>query len=309
MLIDQQTLQLIDSIVDRYMDAMIVYAAGKSAVGQDRLRTLARWNLLAGIEDESLIDRAYWVGRLRQIGVMDGSDDPHDLSLQAIKELRARLEQTMTVAEKEGLFLARRMIARELSKHKETVKGIISDLILTGNYQFRNATASPHAALEEALLRRESVAKIAIALRDKTVDIYRDWRRVAVTELTNTMNAGAADQMTTQNKGLTSDQIYVYKAIPLDTNTCAQCIRLYLEADKATPKVYPLSELIANGTNKGLKQADWKAVVGATHPNCRGTLLQLANGWGFEPGSPTLKFYGPPFIWYRDKLRIFAEHR
>ena len=55
---------------------------------------------------------------------------------------------------------------------------------------------------------------------------------------------------------------------------CPVCRRLYLISGEigTEPIVFKLSTLLANGTNIGVKQANAKPVIGATHPYCRCTL-------------------------------------
>ena len=56
----------------------------------------------------------------------------------------------------------------------------------------------------------------------------------------------------------------------------------YTRTDVQTPKVFKMSELIANGDNYGLKQADWKPVVGTIHPNCMCPLNVMPPGTKFD---------------------------
>lgn len=302
MLISDKTLSRIDKILDRYIDAMIVFTAGKDSIPPSRLRELYKFKILEkDIPDDPLVNRAYWIGKLQTKHGMTRSE-----AERALDDLKNKLKGQLGATEIAALNLAGKTIVKELERHKDVVKNVISDLVLSGNYTYRNATATPHEALESALLRRESVGKIAAELRDKTGDMFRDWKRVAITELTNTMNSGAVDQIIRENKGIAASEIYCYKPIPVDDRTCKVCKKVYLEKDEVTPKIYTLSELIDNGTNVGKKQAEWKAVIGATHPHCRGKLVQLPNGWGFEKGTSNLKYYGPDFLWARDKDGIAA---
>lgn len=295
MLISDKTFNKIDKIISRYIDSIIVFVGGKKSVSASRLRELYKYKILtADMPDEPIINKAYWIGKLTKNHGMTVIE-----AERALASLISKMKGQMLLTEKAALELAGSTIVRELEKHKEVVKNVVNDLLLAGNYTYRNATATPQEALESALLRKESISKITSELRQKSGDLYRNWKRVAVTEATNTMNAGAVDQIVRENKGKSSSDIYCFKDIPLDFSTCSDCKRVYL--DGMTPKVYPLSELISNGTNVGRKKGQLLAVVGSTHPNCRGKLVELPPGWGFEKGSSELKYFGPDFLWYRDK--------
>jgi hypothetical protein len=244
---------------------------------------------LVGKDVEAIVDKAYWIGRLKNTGFTP--EEAHS----ALEAIQSKFKIALTPIEKAGIELARQTITTQILKHKETVKGVVSDIVLSGNYNYRNVAGVFESTLEENLFKREGVAKIAQQLREKTGDMHRDWKRVATTELTNAMNAGALDEIKRDNPDKKVDETYVYKAIVIDLNTCKYCKKFYLEADGQTPKIYTLAELQANGTNIGKKQAEWLPTIGATHPNCRGLLLSLPDGWGFEPGTQNLKYYNKNF--------------
>ena len=70
---------------------------------------------------------------------------------------------------------------------------------------------------------------------------------------------------------------------------CKHCIRLYTtNGIGSKPKIFKLSELQGNGTNIGRKSAEWLAVVGSTHLNCRCTLNEVPQG--FEWNEKTKAF-------------------
>jgi hypothetical protein len=71
-------------------------------------------------------------------------------------------------------------------------------------------------------------------------------------------------------------------------DACPDCERLHLTAGRGSPpRLFPLSELKANGTNFGLKRNAWKAVVGTVHPWCACELLHVPPGLGYERKPPT----------------------
>jgi len=65
-------------------------------------------------------------------------------------------------------------------------------------------------------------------------------------------------------------------------HNCPHCRRLHLESDGVTPKIYRLSDVLANGTNVGKKADDWQMVINVVHPNCRCQLVQLPKGYFFN---------------------------
>jgi len=127
--------------------------------------------------------------------------------------------------------------------------------------------------------------EIARLLREKTGDLFKDWDRVVTTELAQATNLGAFDAIVENNRSKSPSDIYVYKSGPHDDKTCKHCLRFWFLSDGITPKVYRLSDLLANGANYGRKAADWKPTIGVTHPNERHFLLELPKGWGFKGGA------------------------
>lgn len=73
----------------------------------------------------------------------------------------------------------------------------------------------------------------------------------------------------------------VYKDVY--AGACRHCIRLYLTAGiGSAPKLFPVQELVDNGTNIGVKAENWMPVVGATHPWCRCTINHVPEGFYWD---------------------------
>lgn len=123
---------------------------------------------------------------------------------------------------------------------------------------------------------------LASELRKITRDSKQDWDMVVKTELMNSKNEGIAQAIIDgsspySNKGL---ETKVFKRP--SPNACKHCRDLYLEKDDKTPKVFSLSELMANGTNYGKKVGEWQPVVGVTHPHCQCMIEVLPDGATFD---------------------------
>lgn len=132
---------------------------------------------------------------------------------------------------------------------------------------------------------QKTTRNIARELREKTGELFKDWDRVVTTELAQATNIGAFDAIIENNRLKSPDDIYVYKSGPHDGKTCKHCLKFWFLDDGVTPRVYRLSELLANGSNYGRKAADWRPTISITHPNERHYLLELPIGWGIASGS------------------------
>ena len=107
-------------------------------------------------------------------------------------------------------------------------------------------------------------------------DWLRDWDRVAVTEKHNAMQAGHAARI---KADFGEDELVFKRPMP---DACKHCKRLHLMPGTDIPRIFKLSELEANGTNVGVKVANWKATVGTVHPHCQCQLNRMPAGWGFD---------------------------
>ena len=128
--------------------------------------------------------------------------------------------------------------------------------------------------------QQQSIAEIAAALAKATKDSQRDWMRVAHTEVHNCIEEGKALALVSAHGG---DPL-VYK-LP-QPGACPYCKVLYLKPNGA-PRVFKLSDLMANGTNVGLKagtpeKTNLKPVIGAVHPFCRCQLHYLPDNSKFN---------------------------
>lgn len=124
--------------------------------------------------------------------------------------------------------------------------------------------------------------KVIQQLREISNDWERDWHRVAHTEMWNAKCTGEAQAMLDGESPLTSkgaDTRVFKRPAP---NACPVCKKLFLEKGTNKPIVFKLSDLVANGTNYGLKQKDWKPVVGTVHPNCMCPLSVLPDGYHLD---------------------------
>ena len=124
----------------------------------------------------------------------------------------------------------------------------------------------------------------------------RDLDRIARTEVTEAWNQGQADEW----DRMAVDQATENKAPPIETRVyrvpsptaCPACLRLYTEG--GFPRVFHLSALQANGTNYKVKRAEWKPVVGATHPFCVCDIqrlppyVKLPASWNSGAAAPTV---------------------
>lgn len=148
------------------------------------------------------------------------------------------------------------------AKRVAEAKGVIKKEILDGEFQNR------------------SVKRIASNIAHKLDEWDRDWGRIVATESQDVFNLGRTQAMMRDG----SDPKVFFNVYP---GACKHCIRLYLtNGIGSEPKVFTMSELMANGSNVGLKTKDWRATIHPVHPYCRCTACELPEGyvWDSERG-------------------------
>lgn len=156
--------------------------------------------------------------------------------------------------------------------------------------------------LIEAIIQRKSPLKLAreMFLEDKPVGIYRDFERLAETEIANCFQYASfrADQIS----GQFGDNDIVFR-IPRP-QACKLCITLYVGSD-GTPRLYTVQELLAETTPlikvSGRGRKLYRAAIGVGHPNCLCSAWQKYHG---EASNEPFRQFAPQYIEAREKYRL-----
>lgn len=198
--------------------------------------------------------------------------------------------------EKETLYIAKKRSYSHLTTLEQGVRKDIEGIILEDAAKRRSSYEDiVSGKISQTYFQRESIKKIVSDIGNKTGDWQRDLGRIADTEMNNLFQEGIAVGIIKEHGA----DANVYKDVY--PGACRHCIRLYLKRGVGSePIVFKLRDLIANGTNIGLKVADWKATVGSTHPWCRCLLRFLREGlkWSREKK----RFVEPEYVSKRKGL-------
>ena len=147
---------------------------------------------------------------------------------------------------------------------------------------------------------RGSIKRLRSDLGHSTGQWQRDLERIAHTESVEAFNQGQADEWQEEAKEQAQEDerpeqdVRVYR-VP-SPSACSYCRRLYTTSQSTGGdiRVFYLSDLVANGSNYKKKRADWKPIVGATHPFCAcdlqrvSTYIRMPKGWRSGDPAPTL---------------------
>ena len=250
------------------MEVLMQIVIGEGKPSQELLRKL---KLPKEITD--MIKTSYQYGRL---GVIQGKSLTA-MSEKDVEQLLRKLK--VTKAQQRSVDYSKMRAQQAIDTLTQKITATTVTLALQSDQKMWEVVKE---VIPDALENNTPRHRVIQQLRDNTQDLNRDWHRVAHTEMWNAKLQGEAEAIINNESPLSKQggDTLVYKK-PAH-NACKKCKQLLLEPDGVTPKVFKMSELIANGDNYGLKQADWKPVVGTIHPNCMCPLNVMPPGTKFD---------------------------
>jgi len=285
MLLDKSQIEEIVKIVKDNHNIFVSKNIGHEVIPKGELDELKKKygeSNIAQIED--FVRDGYFVGYL-------GGKDP--LEKMSHSQLKKTSKPKLNNLEEYSIEHSKEVLDSYIQKLSQAAQTNVETLIREYNKKYKD-NLMVNRLFTMALRSKEankSVSQLATDMRDLTGDMARDWDRVAATEMTNIINTGMVDTIVKMNPETHPDEIIVFKRVVNDADLCRSCKRLHLENDGSTPKIYRLSQVLANGTNVGKKPNSWDMIINATHPYCRCSIVQLPAGFIFnEEGR--MKFVG-----------------
>ena len=204
---------------------------------------------------------------------------PHAREMTAAS-FRRRREPPLSPQEKAARTWIQQHAAEEIKGLGNTVASDFTTIAIENDAELK---ARYQQAIREEIdinvARRDQWRKAASELGHKTGDWARGFKRIAATEKQKAMQEGFVGALI--EKEGDPETIFVAKQPAPDA--CDDCVRLHLVAGPGSnPRIFKLSQLIANGSNIGRKRRDWKAVVGTVHPWCGCEIVHVPAGWEFD---------------------------
>lgn len=258
----------IKKIIVNHMEVLMNITIGDGHPSPELLKKLG---LPKTVTD--LITNSYQYGRLSIVQGKDLSGMPEKEVEKLLKQLKLTKSQQHSIAT--AKIRAQQAIDSITQRITSSVVTMTIQSDLTMWETIKDVIPS---ALENNTPRHRVIQQ----LRDKTQDLNRDWHRVAHSEMWNAKLQGEAEAIVNNESPLSKQGVdtLVYKK-PAH-NACSKCKQLYLTKDGVTPRVFKLSELLANGDNYGKRQSDWVPTLGILHPNCMCPLNVMPPGTKFD---------------------------
>ncbi len=269
MLTSDQILNRINEIVDRaYLD-FTYRVIGEDFLTDEQKTQVEALGLIVG--QRPLIEILYMAARQRSHA---GYKQSQTLTQLLDEIARTGVLPALTDEEKYTVTHAKASVSQSIEEAKNAVKSQIKGLVLDANLNHKNEMAlnATFNIPERQRLTEENTNQLLSNITMATVATMaiKTFRREFTTAMTEIVNSAVADEVVRNSRSMGDEDQWVYKQIVDDDRTSAECRRLHtVNGSGANPRLYKLSELIANGTNVGKPRNQWLAVVGGTHPNCR----------------------------------------
>lgn len=264
----QQVNQII-KIIKEHMNVILELTTGKSV---DNSRLAKKLKLPKQVSD--LITDSYKYGKL---GILKNKN----LKNMPAKEVEKLLRQVKLTPTQEQSISYLKLKAEQ---NIQSITARITSTVVNAALQDQlNMYETILEVIPSALENHPTnFSKVASDLREKSKDWNRDWDRVAYSEMWDSKLNGEVNAIIDNESPISKQGLNTRVFKRPAPNACAHCKKHYLEKDGITPKVFTVSELLANGNNYGKKVADWKPTLGIMHPNCICPLSVLPDGWKFD---------------------------
>jgi hypothetical protein len=262
-------LKEIRALVKSHMDALTLLSFGSdvAAIDPEDVRALVD----SGILDPAAIGALDPVTDLYALGflsrrIAEAGIEPSTLTIDAFRDTIAKNPMPLTSIEQAAIDYANAHAGQYAvgfgdARASDVMNAVLED---EARARIREQTA-------EAIAGRETPGALASRLGEVSQDWDRDWSRVAATEMQDAHNQGYADSM---ERDFGAD---VRVSMVTNPDACQKCLEMFLDGDNR-PKVFRLSQLRANGTNKGRKQKEWLPTLGPLHPWCHCVPVYLPDG-------------------------------
>lgn len=269
MLLTPEQLQKVQKIVEKHHNAFVVSAIGPEAVDPGVLTELEQAGLIEGHLNS--VEQAYLYGQL--LGILQNKATAN-MSFDAFQKYVRKNPIPLSVPEQRAVKFAQLSAAGYLKGLGNKVNQQTGNILIEADSKLRaKLERVVRDKTAQNIAKRETAKQLKSDLGWASKDWTRDWDRIAVTEKQTAMQTGLADHIA---KRYGEEALVAKRSMP---DACKHCDRLYNGPD-GNPRIFPLSTLVANGTNVGKKTAEWQAVIGTVHPHCAvaGTAVQTPEG-------------------------------
>lgn len=264
MLVSANATKNIDKLVDDYYRLMTYVLIGDSLMSDEDKLKLEQAGLITGMTP--LMDVIYSLVRKQP------AEGYGTATIQQLMDSTriSSIPVIMSDVHQATLDNARMAFTDTIEATKAELKKQVRQKISDANKKAKQeASVHRYTSVPNAMQEKDdNLAVLAAALALIPAAVQAVFIRSFTTNLTDMVNEAVLDKITERSllTGVAPGDVEVFKKVVNDSHLCPWCARFYGVTE---PKIYKLKDLQANGSNYGKPKAQWKPVVGSTHPLCR----------------------------------------
>lgn len=212
------------------------------------------------------------------------------IALQFIGDIpKLKNKKTLVISSKRNYGLGHLFVQAMQNKTPNSIEQDVLKSLLESAYGYieslKNRTKSNVAEridgiMREAKLnnREASAQQIRDVLQEELSKARVHMKSIAESEATKLRNLGTMMDISRVAANLGDNDPTVFFVVVKDGSTCKECIKLHLEPDQITPRLWKFSELKQGYHKRGESNPS----AFGLHPHCRCTLTYLSAGFGFD---------------------------
>lgn len=227
------------------------------------------------------------------VGYAVGADPFSDKEPPTMAEARRLAKTGLVHVDREAVDHAKQFLKDSARTIRDRLVGKVRAAISHASASYRKAKVVGKQKMNEA--RDAGLLRVHAAVQQALQESQRDWG-LAVDYAVHDLLQEAKAAALVKQQG--ADPLVYMQSRP----DCCDFCRLFYTTDGKTPRIFNLSELVANGTNVGRKAGrpthvgpnatEWKPVLGPTHVRCRCQLRHFPLGAGFDANGVIQKEVG-----------------
>jgi len=274
-------------IIKLHADHFLVSMFGRGMITKADLQELIKAGLIPPSTDPKIFENAFILGKLKAILTAKQYKHLKYGELEELAKEKWATVQPLSKLEQSYVDSAKRRAARGIRNiNRDITDGLYAKIEEEEQKQFTEATVKERIRdiVVTAKKTRMGVTSLASALPRELKSYSRDWLRVASTELHMVRQRGVAEaisQGTGVYEGFAEDPEDRRVFIRPTAGACDECKRDYLDK-RGVPKVFKLSELLANGTNVGVPKKNRKPIIPPHHCWCLCETNYMPPGHSFK---------------------------
>jgi hypothetical protein len=215
------------------------------------------------------------------------------ISLQFIGDIpKLKYKKLLLITSRPNMGLANLFVQAMANKTLNPIEADVLKSLLESAFGYieslKNRTKSNVAERVDEVVKnakargqKPTQAEINSILDEEMSRARSHLQAILESESTKLRNVGSMMDISRVASSMGDRDPTVFFVVVKDGVTCKECIKLHLQEDKVTPRVWKFSELKQGYHKRGEENPS----AFGLHPHCRCTLTYLTKGFGFKGGN------------------------